>query len=196
MQTTLERDVALLRQSLGPLPEPVARPPFIVVSGLPGSGKSTFSRQLAQRLPLAIVESDALRQVIFPHPAHSQEESNLLFAAIRRLVERLLSEGIPTLLDATNLQERHREYLYHIAYHLGVQLILVWVEAPESVVRERLQRREEGEDPQDHSRATYSVYSRMIPSAQKIARPHFTVNTSCDITPVVEKIVRAVHRNS
>jgi len=196
VSATLDRDVALLRQSLGDLPEPVARPPLIVVSGLPGAGKSTFSRRLAERLPLAIVESDMLRGVLFPHPSHSAEESQRLFQAIHRLIEQLLEAGVPTLLDATNLRERHREYLYHIAYRLQAKLILVWVQAPPSVVQARLQRREQATDPQDHSTAGWQVYKRMGSTAQRISRPYFAVDTSRDITPVLDKIVREVRRAS
>ncbi|MBI2918833.1 MAG: ATP-binding protein [Chloroflexi bacterium] len=196
MLTVLESHVSLLRRSLGPLPEPVARPPFVVVSGLPGSGKSTFSRQLCQRVPLAIVESDALRQVMFPQPSHNAEESNRLFAAVHRLVEQLLQEGIPTLLDATNLQERHREHLYHIADRLRAKLVLVWVEAPDTVVQERLRQRKMTPGAEDHSTAGTEVYERMTPSAQRITRPHFTVNTGRDISLALDKIVREIRRAS
>ena len=41
-QSQLRNDVQLLRQSLGEFPEPVVKPPFIVVSGLPGTGKVLF----------------------------------------------------------------------------------------------------------------------------------------------------------
>lgn len=194
MLIALDSDVSLLRRSLGPLPDPVVRPAFVVVSGLPGSGKSTFSRQLQERIPLAVVESDALRQVLFPQPSHSAEESNRLFAAVHRLVEHLLQEGVPTLLDATNLQERHREHLYHIADRLRAKLVLVWVEAPEAMVQDRLRHRELTPVPADHSTAGVKVYERMSPSAQRISRPHFTVNTGRNVSPALDKIVREVRR--
>ena len=41
-------DVERLREALAELPEPVARPFLIVISGLPGTGKSYFSRRLAE----------------------------------------------------------------------------------------------------------------------------------------------------
>ena len=62
--TALAADVERLADSLGQLPEPVAKPAFVAVRGLPGTGKSYFSSKLAERLPLAILESDALRKVL------------------------------------------------------------------------------------------------------------------------------------
>jgi len=141
--TRLASDVQRLTESLEQLPEPAVKPAFIVVSGLPGTGKSYFCSQLARRLPFVIVESDALRKVLFPSPNYSSPESSRLFQAIHLLIERLLKRGIPLILDATNLSEQYREHLYSIAYHLDVKLILVRVEAPPEVVQERLQARQE-----------------------------------------------------
>jgi len=192
--TQLVSDVQRLTDSLGQLPEPVAKPAFIVVSGLPGTGKSYFCSQLAQRLPFVILESDALRKALFPSPNYSSPESSHLFRAIHLLVERLLKRGVPLILDATNLSERYREHLYSIAYHLDIKLILVRVEAPPEVVHQRLKARQEGANPVNKSDADWAVYQKLKPSVQKIRRNHFAVDTSRDITPVLDKIVREVRR--
>ncbi len=185
-------DVQRLTESLGELPEPVAKPTFIAVSGLPGTGKSYFCSQLANRLPLVILESDALRKALFSSPSYSSKESSLLFGATHLLIKRLLKRGIPLILDATNLSERYREYLYSIADRLDVKLILVRVEAPPQVVHERLKTRLQNSG--DKSDADWAVYQRMKPSVQKIRRNHYAADTSRDITPVIDKIVREVRR--
>jgi len=191
-QTRLATDVERLAESLGQLPEPVVSPVFVVVSGLPGTGKSYFSSRLAERLPLAVLESDSLRKVLFVVPEYNPQESSRLFNAIHGLIEKLLKQGISIVLDATNLSERHREFLYSIADRLDVRLILVRVEAPPEVVRQRLESRlEKGESISD---ADWAVYQRMKSSAQKISRRHYVVDTSRDITPVLDKIVREVMR--
>ena len=185
-------DVQRLTESLGELPEPVAEPTFIVVSGLPGTGKTYFCSQLAQRLPFVILESDALRKTLFSSLSYSSKESSRLFRAIHLLIERLLKKGTSLILDATNLSERHREYLYSIADRLDVKLILVRVEAPPQVVYERLKTRQD--NPRNKSDAEWAVYQRMKPSVQKIHRNHYAVDTSRDITPVLDKIVREARR--
>lgn len=184
----------MLKASLGPLPEAAVRPPLIVVSGLPGTGKSFFCRQLLNRLPAVRVESDALRKVLFPRPSYSAEESARLFGLLHRLVDGLLQEGIGVVFDATNLSERNREYLHHLAQRRGARLILVRVEAPAEVVRERLQGRGSGADPEDPSDANWEVYRRLRRGAQPIRHSHFAVDTSRDIAPVIEKIVREANR--
>jgi predicted kinase len=187
-------DVQRLTESLGQLPESMAEPAFIVVSGLPGSGKSYFCNRLAERLPFVILESDVLRKTLFPSPGYSPQESNRLFQACHLLIEKLLKKGIPLILDATNLSERHRERLYSIAEHLDAKLILVRVEAPTEVVRERLRTRQGGINPGGKSDADWEVYQRMKTAAQKINRNHYAVDTSRDITPVLDKIIREAKR--
>ncbi len=193
--TQVVSDTEQLLKSLEQPPEPVVRPAFIVVSGLPGTGKSHFCRQLAARTPVIILESDVMRRTLFPSPAYSAAESARLFQAIHHLIGLLLKRGIPVVLDATNLSERNRERLYHIAYQLNVRLVLVRVEAPAKVVQERLRNRTEGAaSEEDHSEADWAVFQKMKNSVQKIGRNHFAVDTSRDIAPVLDKIVREVNR--
>ena len=172
------------------LPEPMVKPPFIMVSGLPGSGKSYFCRKLQEHLPFPIVESDALRRVLFSSPDYSLRESNRLFQACHLLIEELLREGIPLIFDATNLIESHREHLYRIADQAGAKLIIVRVDAPMELVRQRLENRSSGANSFDSSEADWKVYQKMRASVQKIRRNHFAVDTSRDIAPVINKIVR------
>jgi hypothetical protein len=194
VETQVIADAERLSQSLGELPEPVVNPAFIVVSGLPGTGKSYFSRKLAERLPFVILESDALRKTLFSPPTYSPAESSRLFRAIHHLIENLLKKGIPLILDATNLSEHYRERLYNIADRLNVKLIIVRVEAPPEVVYERLKARSAGMDVENRSDADWKVFQRMKPNVQKIRRNHYAVDTSRDITPVLDKIAREVSR--
>lgn len=189
----LVSDLQRLTDGLGEFPEPVVRPAFVAVSGLPGTGKSYFCAKLGERLPFVILESDALRKVLFSPPDYSPEESARLFRALNLLIEKLLEKGIPLILDATNLSERDRERLYNIADRLDARLILVRVEAPPELVYQRLKSRSNGENSGNNSDADWAVYRKMKPSVQKISRRHYAVDTSRDIAPVLDKIVREVN---
>jgi hypothetical protein len=187
--TQLDSDVRRLAESLGKLPEPAAEPVLVIVSGLPGTGKSYFSKRLAERVSFLVLESDALRKALFASPTYSGRESARLFRAIHALVELLLRKGVPLIVDATNLSERFREPLYSIADRLGAKLLLVRVEAPPEVVRQRLERRSDGA-----SDADWAVYRKMLSSVDSISRKHYAVDTSRDITPVLEKVAREATR--
>lgn len=187
-------ELEVLKRSLGDLPEPVAKPVFVFVSGLPGTGKSNVSSKLAQRLPIKVLETDQLRKALWPSPSYSGDESAHLFHLVHLLLGELLRRGICVLLDATNLVERHRERLYSIAEQAGAKLIIVRTEAPPEVVRERLQNRGTGANPDDRSSADWQVYERMRSSEERIRRTHYAVDTSKDLGPALDKIVRETRR--
>ncbi|UCC60193.1 MAG: ATP-binding protein [Dehalococcoidia bacterium] len=187
-------DVRILKESLKDIPEPVANPVFILVCGLPGAGKSYFSRKLVEKLPGTIVESDAMRRSLWQSPTHSAQESHRLFSALYVLIEDLLRGGITVVHDATNLLEQNRERLYKICERLRVKIIIVWVQAPRETILERMQGRAMGVDPMDSSEADWSVYERMKTRVERIRRSYFAVDTSHDIGPVINKIVREAKR--
>ena len=193
-QRQFNQDIRKLKESLGSLPEATVTPGFVVVSGLPGTGKTFFCRKLAERQPFCILESDVLRKALFPSPNYGAEESARLFAACHSLIEWLLSNGVPVIFDATNLSERHREHLYRIGDRTGARLVLVRVEAPPAVTYQRLQARKNGAAPENKSDANWEVYSQMKPRAEKILRNHFVVDTSLDIITAIDKIIRTINR--
>ena len=187
-------DARRLAGSYSPLPPPEARPVIIVTSGLPGTGKSFFSRRLAERLNYVIVESDAIRKKLFRKLSYSAVESASLFRVIHHLIEDLLGKGVSVILDATNLIERHRAVIYRIAERADAKLILVRVDAPPGLVQKRLAARTKRPGIHGHSEADREVYRKMKGEAERIARRHYTVDTSRDITPAIDKIVKEATR--
>ncbi len=186
----LKRDVRVLEGSLDPLPAAVERPALIVLSGLPGSGKSHLAREILRRHPVAVLESDALRKALIERRTYSQRESGRLFAACHGLLEELLGRGIPVLLDATNLKEMHRRPLYGIAERTGARLLLVEVRAGEDVVRRRLEGRQAAADnPWDSSDATLEVFEKMGREAEPIEGPHLVVDATGDISEAVKRVM-------
>jgi predicted kinase len=69
--------------------------------------------------------------------------------------------------------------------------VLVRVEAPPEVVYQRLKSRVGGAGNSD---ADWSVYQKMKSTVDRISRNHYAVDTSRDITPVLDKIAREVRR--
>ena len=195
-----DNDTDRLYASLGPLPSPTGTPALIVLSGLPGSGKSYFCRQLAALIPsLVTLETDFLRGILFADPTHSGGESARLFRAVHRLMERLLAEGHTIALDATNLIRKNRRRLYRIAEQQYARLLIVELTAPEHLIRQRLSQREAhaaaGHATDDNSTAGIDVYERMIRSAQLIRRDHITVDTSQDIGPALNKVAAQLQQS-
>lgn len=190
LREVLERDIAQL------LPAHSEHPFLVALAGLPGTGKSHFARELGKRLPLVVLESDWLRKVMVPWPEYTWGESARLFAACHLLLEEFLDQGRRVVFDATNLTELFRRPLFQIARRASAPAALVRLTAPQETVRRRLAERAAGLHPGDHSDAGWLIYSRMLPHEEAIQRQHLTVDSSNDISPALEEVVRLVQEAS
>ena len=198
------QDAATLRQALRVelAGVPIAAgdsPSLVVLCGLPGTGKSHFAAALARRVPAMVLGSDRLRKILIPQPRYTRGEHARVFAAAHCLLEQLLVEGYRVIFDATNLTERARQPLYAIADRTGAPLLLVGFDAPEPLIRQRLERRaaQRGEPPAaggdasvatDWSDADWRIYCRLRPGREPLQRPHVSVDSSQDIMPALEEI--------
>jgi len=186
----LQADIDVILAALGRRLPRRRRPALVLIVGLPGTGKSLFAARLAARTRLVILESDALRRLIFPNPRYSAAESSRLFAAVHAVIDRLLEKGTPCLLDATNLTEMHRQPLYEIAEARGAKLVIVEVVAPRQVVYQRL--RDRARQGAANSEADIFVYERMRRQREDISRQHIVADTSQDVEQGVEEAARAI----
>jgi len=196
----VQRDVALqdaipLRDALevdvARLPSGSVDSPFLIVlTGLPGTGKTHFAGELQKRLFLRVLESDRLRKLLVPHPEYTAGESARLFAACHLLIEEYLVQGRQVLFDATNLTEQFRQPLYLIARRTSAPLVLLRFTAPQEIVRQRLAERAAGMHSDGHSDAGWLIYSRMYPHEEAISRQHLTVDSSKDISAALDEVVQ------
>lgn len=188
-------DAILLGQALQgewPAPNAAGRPALLLVlCGLPGSGKSYFAAALARQVPLAVLSSDRLRKLLIPQPRYTRGEHRRVFAAAHLLLAQLLAAGYGVIFDATNRTERARQPLYALAEQAGALLLIVEFTAPEELIRERLARRAAGTDTagyRDYSDADWRIYCQMQAGGDPIDRPHYRVDSSEDIAPILAEI--------
>lgn len=196
-EPTPARDVARLRQALdGELrqyPQEILSEPYLIVlSGLPGTGKSHFASELSRRIPVLVVGSDRMRKALVSRPRYTRGEHARVFAACHQLIEDLLKEAYRVVFDATNLTDGFRRPLYDIAENTAAPLTLVRFTAPTDLVRRRLDARAAGLANDSHSDANWRIYCRLRPGEAPVSLPHLKVDSSRDISPVVAEVVRLV----
>ena len=162
-----DRDNALARSRahwlwcLSELEEPDRRPALVLVSGLPGTGKSTLSRMLADTAHFEVLRSDVIRKQIFTTAAapvdstamYSAERTQQVYDECWSRARRRLLAGGRVIVDATFQQEANRQKFLQLAIDCGVRAILLECTAPADVVQRRLAARHG-----DASDADWSIY--------------------------------------
>ncbi|EAZ83904.1 AAA family ATPase [Lysinibacillus fusiformis] len=78
----------------------------IFTVGLPGSGKSTFVKQLAKRENAVVLSSDAIRQELFGDA--TKQKSRQVFRTLYERLNDLVAKGYTVIVDATNIERERR----------------------------------------------------------------------------------------
>ena len=198
MDDRLRKDVdslrAVLEQDLFTAqPRMPQQPLLVAMCGLPGTGKSYFAAKLTGQVPFLVLETDRLRKVLVEHPKYTTGEHRRVFRSCYYLIEEYLSNGYSVLFDATNLNEEFRTYLYDISESTGAPLAVVQVTAPKDTVRRRLKQRKADRHADTYSDAGWLIYTRLAPVEEPVRRDHYAIDTSKNIAPVLDQVVRWVH---
>ncbi|MGE3822137.1 MAG: AAA family ATPase, partial [Isosphaeraceae bacterium] len=154
-----DRDLALTKArarwllALGSLEEPGRRPCVVLVGGLPGTGKSTLARAMAERADFVVIRTDQVRKELagvsegdsaagsFEEGIYSREWTERTYAECLRRAESSLFEGKRVLVDANFREEAKRRLFLDAAERWCVPAVLLICQAGTSTVRERLASR-------------------------------------------------------
>jgi hypothetical protein len=167
----LRQEVARYLRLAGGLTRP-REPVLWLVTGVSGSGKSSQTQGLIERLGLVRIRSDVERRRLHgvprlgrsaehvPQGIYTAEAGERTYAQLAALAHDVLAAGWPVLVDATFLKRAQRRTVLAVGQRLGVPCRMLVLDAPPAVLRERVaQRMAEGRDP---SEADGAVLERQL----------------------------------
>lgn len=85
----------------------MSKPTLVMMVGLQASGKSTYAKQLAEKMPATVFSSDELREEMFGD-VDNQDNNQKLFQELHKRIKECLKSGNNAIYDATNISSKRR----------------------------------------------------------------------------------------
>jgi len=166
-------------------------PALILLSGLPGTGKSYLAAAIESRYKAVVVRSDEVRKALYAEPKYTTGENGFVYLVCYALLDQLLADGHVVVFDATNLQRDGRKRARKIALNAGAPALTLVTTAPPEVVNERLRQRAAGASESYSSDADWDIHQKLAATMEAMNNePRLEVDTSHGLEPAMEAVGR------
>ena len=153
---------------------------WVLFAGLPGTGKSTLARAIAERLGAAVLDKDRVRGALFPGVLtdYSEQQDQLCMRAMleaaaylteRKRVDYVFFDG------RTFSKQAQIDDVLLAAARAGARWRIVHVTCADAIAEERLARTDPGHPAQNRDAA---LYRRIKQHFEPIPQPKLEVDTT------------------
>lgn len=163
---------------------------LVVVSGLPGVGKSTISRMVSEEIDAVQLRTDEIRKELFDEPRYTPEEIQATYEEMFSRAVDELGDGNDVVLDATFSDRSNRETITERAASVGSEVVFVKVEADDETIQKRLANRED-----DESDADYRVYQEKKESFDEWSEEPAVVDNSGQLPETRRAVEEVLERH-
>lgn len=130
-------------------------PILIIVVGLPGTGKTTFSRHLAERLSALHLNTDIIRDAVDMRGQYDAKAKKRIYDLMLLEARRGLLRGQRVILDGTFYEESLREPYRQLSFAHRIPLRWIELRAAEEVIKQRTEQK------RTYSEADFSIYEQV-----------------------------------
>ena len=167
---------------------------IVIMAGLPGTGKSTLAQELAQRLPGAVLDKDAIRAALF-QPAYveySLAQDDFCQEIMLQTAAYLLDKNPPIdiMLDGRTFSRRYqRDRAIEFCRRAGTSWAMLECVCAEQTALGRLA---EAMAQHSHPAAnrTPELYRQIQATWEPIEQPKLVIDTDADLDSCVDRAVR------
>ncbi len=177
---------------------------MIAVGGMSGSGKTTLAKSLSERLPGSVLlDSDVMRKKMegvspetpLPLSAYTPEKTRRFIKYIQNEAAALLKQGHSVIVTGTFLGNDERKKQQHVAVKCRADFIGIYLDAPLSVLYDRVANRQAGPSDADEKVVRKQVRKSIIGQQGlhwyivNAANPHEDV-----LRDTIKLVARELHR--
>jgi predicted kinase len=119
----------------------LAQPIMMLVVGLPGAGKSFFTKRFSETFGAPVVSVDRIRTELFAQPQFSADENDLIDRLALYQLEELLKVKRTLIIDGGCNAKTDRLRLGQLARKAGYVPLVVWVQTHETTAKGRATKR-------------------------------------------------------
>lgn len=143
----------------------VIRQVIIVVTGLPGTGKTALAETLARMRGCCHLNTDVIRAELGKQGQYDAATKILVYAALLQAARQYLAAGEDVLLDGTFFRQELREPIHKLGLEFSVKTLWIELGANEEVIRKRVAVQ------RPYSEADFSVYEALREQYEPLVYP-------------------------
>jgi predicted kinase len=147
---------------------------MIIVSGLPGSGKTYFASKLSKELGASYISSDLTRKDMDAQGRYAFEDKLNVYEEMAHRAGEEVRAGKQVVIDATFYRKEMRELFFTLARLLHQKIALIEIVADEQIVLARLSQ------PRAESEADFAVYKMVKSQYELMDIEHLVIESKTD----------------
>jgi predicted kinase len=142
---------------------------ILIIFGLPGTGKSYFSKHMADEIEAVHLNTDIVRKNIGKQGQYDDNSKKLVYNKLMEEMIAQVQKGRNVILDGTFQKKSARNKFFLAAKQLGQQVHFIEMKANDQTIKERLKSKRE------YSEADYKIYLQIKSTFEHMDKPHLVL---------------------
>ncbi len=144
---------------------------MIIVTGLPGTGKTTFAAALASELDLIHLNTDMIRDDMGKRGQYDEHTKAMIYEALLSRAEKAIKDDKSLIIDGTFHKRKRRQLFVDLATRYVRPITWIELKADDSVIRQRVSKK------RTYSEADFSVYLKIKEAYEPIDEDHLVLRS-------------------